>query len=470
MIGVALACAGAVSVIGWAMVTGRISAPDPGNASMIEPLTWARSLTVTFLAIVLFGWLMVAVVQRMERGLHLARQETLRREQAERERADAELRALESKQLEMVGRLAAGVAHDFNNNLTAIMGSAELLKMEVGENGSVAELSDGILSASQRLAELTRQLLAYSRKARMIQTPTDVHAIAGEAVSLVRRSSDPNLLIVTELNAGSATVAADAALLQSAIMNLLVNARDAMPEGGTLTVATTSIELTRAGSKGLPAGRCLVLEVIDTGRGIAQEQLPHIFDPFFTTKPVGKGTGLGLAAVAGTVKAHGGSIEVNSDLAQGTAFRIYLPLMEPEGQVSAPPATGVVAGEGEILLVEDDAMVRALARDILVGKGYDVVAAEDGEEALSLFSEHQVDLVLTDMVMPKLHGRGLAAALRRVSPALPIVFMSGYAHDVGGEDLSDGDAFVQKPFAAHDLTRAIRTALDAGRVRLATGT
>jgi len=301
-------------------------------------------LGVTFLAISLFGGMMVALVTRMDRSLRLARQETLRREQAERARAEAELQAVESKQLEMVGRLAAGVAHDFNNNLTAIMGSAELLKLELPEEANTRELSDSILLASQRLAELTRQLLAYSRKARMLQSPIDLHAVVEQAVALARRSMDPNIAIVTELNARQSTVAGDAALLQSALLNLLINARDAMPDGGKLTVATSSIELTRGGARGLPAGMCVVLEVIDTGRGIPKDQVPNIFDPFFTTKPVGKGTGLGLAAVAGTVKAHGGSIEVNSDLYEGTAFRVYLPCVEPEGVASVPISTSIVNG------------------------------------------------------------------------------------------------------------------------------
>jgi signal transduction histidine kinase/ActR/RegA family two-component response regulator len=458
---ISLTAISAISVvgIGFAMVTGRIAAPHPRDISMVLASTWARSVGVTFMAIMLFGGMMVALVARMEHALRLARQETLRRERAERARAEAELMAVESKQLEMVGRLAAGVAHDFNNNLTAIMGSAELLKLDLPEEGSARELSDSILSASQRLSELTRQLLAYSRKARMLQTPTDVHAVINEAVSLLRRSIDPNISIVTELNARHSTVTADAALLQSAILNLLVNARDAMPDGGQLTVATASIELTRGGTKAMPNGPCLVIEVIDTGRGIPREQLPHIFDPFFTTKPVGKGTGLGLASVAGTIKAHGGSIEVNSDVGAGSAFRIYLPCSEPDEASAAPVTGGVVPGQGEILLVEDDAMVSMTAVATLESFGYDVTHASDGARALEHVSAHpgRFQLVLLDLRMPGLSGEATFEKLRQLEPSLPVLLWSGYGAEQDVEAMLKQGAvgFVQKPYRVAELSRIV---------------
>jgi signal transduction histidine kinase/ActR/RegA family two-component response regulator len=469
MVGVAAFCALAIGCVAWAMVTGRIPQPAPNDVSMGEPRTWLRSTAVAFLAISLFGGLMVALVERMERGLRLAKQETLRREHAERERAEAELMALESKQLEVVGRLAAGVAHDFNNNLTAIIGSVELLKMDLPEGHESRSLADGILSASNRLAELTRQLLAYSRKARMVQAPIDLHVIVNEAVSLLRRSIDPNIVIVTELNAESSVVAADTALLQSAILNLLVNARDAMPDGGTLTVATTSIELTHTSAKGLPVGACVVLEVIDSGRGISKEQMPHIFDPFFTTKPVGKGTGLGLAAVAGTVKAHGGSVEVNSDLDAGTAFRIYLPLADLEGHVTVTPATTVVPGHGEILLVEDDAMVSMTAVATLQSFGYAVTHAPDGKSALEQVRAHpgRFDLVILDLRMPGLSGEATFEKLHELEPSLPILVWSGYGaeQDVASMLEKGAAGFVQKPYRVADLSRTVAEHVRRERVR-----
>ncbi len=459
MIGLTVASVVVVAGIAWAMVTGRLAAPNPIDVDMTLARTWLRSAGVSFFAISLFGGLMVAVVTRMERSLRLARQETLRREQAERARAEAELQAVESKQLEMVGRLAAGVAHDFNNNLTAIMGSAELLNMELPEQSGARELSDSILQASQRLAELTRQLLAYSRKARMLQTPTDLHLVIEQAVTLARRSMDPNITIVAELNARHTTVAGDAALLQSAVLNLLVNARDAMPNGGKLTVATASVELTRSSAKGLPVGTCVVLEVIDTGRGIPKDQVPHIFDPFFTTKPVGKGTGLGLAAVAGTVKAHGGSVEVNSDVAAGTAFRVYLPCTEPEGATAAPSGTAVVRGEGEILLIEDDAMVSMTAVATLQSFGYSVTHAADGKTAIEHVSAHpgRFQLALLDLRMPGLSGEATFEKLHELEASLPVLIWSGYGaeQDVSSMLKRGAVGFVQKPYRVADLSRTV---------------
>jgi signal transduction histidine kinase/CheY-like chemotaxis protein len=457
MILLTLIAAATLGAVAWGIVSGHLPPPNPGDIDMTRPATWLRSLSVTFFAITLFGGLMVAVLIRMENALRLARQESLRREQAERARAEAELQAIESKQLEMVGRLAAGVAHDFNNNLTAIMGSAELLKLEPAGSAGISELSDGILQASQRLAELTRQLLAYSRKARMQQTPTDFHAVVQQAVSLARRSMDPNISISTELSARQFIINGDAALLQSAVLNLLINARDAMPDGGKLTVATSSLELTR--SKGMPLGKCLVLEVIDTGRGIPKDQVAHIFDPFFTTKPVGKGTGLGLASVAGTVRSHGGHIEVNSDGAHGTAFRMYLPCSEPEGTVLSPPSTAVVHGEGEILLVEDDAMVSLTAIATLKSFGYEVTPTRDGQAALEQVAAHpgRFQLVLLDLRMPGMSGEATFAKLRELEPTLPVLIWSGYGaeQDVGAMLKRGAVGFVQKPYRVAELSRTV---------------
>lgn len=460
MVATTLVSALILSLVAWGMVTGRLPAPAAENVDMSSAQTWLRSLGVTFLAISLFGGLIVAVVTRVERSLRLARQETLRREQAERERAEAELQAVESKQLEMVGRLAAGVAHDFNNNLTAIIGSAELLKMDLPEaDSSARELSESILQASQRLAELTRQLLAYSRKARMLQSPTDLHAVVGEAVALARRSMGPDIQIHTELNARHHIVNGDGALLQSAVLNLLINARDAMPNGGSVTVATSAVELTRGGSKGMPVGTCVVLEVIDTGRGISKEQMPHIFDPFFTTKPVGKGTGLGLAAVSGTVKAHGGTIEVNSDLEGGTAFRVYLPCVEPDGVRPEPGSDEVIHGQGEILLVEDDAMVSMTAVATLQSFGYNVTHAVDGKTALEQVTAHprRFQLVLLDLRMPGLSGEATFEKLRELEPSLPVLIWSGYGaeQDVSSMLKRGAVGFVQKPYRVADLSRTV---------------
>jgi signal transduction histidine kinase/ActR/RegA family two-component response regulator len=449
-------CGLMLAVVAWAMVTGHLRAPQLSDSSMTSALAWTRSVGVTFLAIALFGGLMVAVVARMEHSLRLARQETLRREQAERV-------ALDARQLELVGRLAAGVAHDFNNNLTSIMGCAELIQAEPAESDR-RELAESILQASQRLAELTRQLLAYSRKARMLRTPTDLHQLVCDAVSLVRRSMDPNVRIVTDLAAGNPTVDADIALLQSALLNLLVNARDALPDGGTITVSTTVVDLPAGDGDG-PAGPCVVLAVTDTGQGIAAEVLPQIFDPFFTTKPLGRGTGLGLAAVAGTIKAHGGRIQVDSAPGAGTTFRITLRVGEKDARALPSAGDDVVRGAGHILLVEDDGMVSLTALATLKSLGYETTHAPDGRAALELVraAPRLYDLVLLDLRMPGMSGEATFGAMRELAPRLKVLIWSGFAaeQDVSSMLRRGAVGFVQKPYRVAALSRAIADAVRA---------
>jgi two-component system, cell cycle sensor histidine kinase and response regulator CckA len=453
----------AVAGIGWAMVSGVVDAPRPADVSMTNPVVWLRTLTITFMSIALFGGLMLAVVNRIETSLRLARKETLLREQAERARAEAEIVALESQQLEMIGRLAAGVAHDFNNNLTAIMGCAELLKHDLAEQADGRELAEGILQASQRAAELTRQLLAYSRKAQMLLAPTDLHRVIDDAVSLLRRSIDPGVEVVCRLEAPHAVVAADPALMESALLNLLVNARDAMPNGGTLTVATSAVELARSERDTDPSGPCLLVEILDTGRGIEPELLPRIFDPFFTTKPIGRGTGLGLAAVAGTIKAHGGRIEVVSELGSGSSFRVYLPVSDAESGDARPAGSEIVRGSGEILLVEDDPMVSLTGISTLKSFGYAVTHAPDGRAALEIVRKdpRRFQLILLDLRMPGLSGEATFDALRAMDDTLRILIWSGYGaeQDISAMLARGAVGFVQKPYRVADLSRTIARAL-----------
>jgi signal transduction histidine kinase/CheY-like chemotaxis protein len=464
MVWLSLAAGVVVAGVGWAMVHGRIPGPNPSDIAMTNPNVWIRSLTVTFAAIGLFGGLMLAVIARIERALALARSETSRREQAERARAEAEIRNVESKQLEIVGRLAAGVAHDFNNNLTSIMGCAELLRYEAGENQELTELVDGIMQASQRSAELTRQLLAYSRKAQMLLAPTDLHQLVDDTVSLLRRSIDPKVTVFSELSADRPVVAADRTLLESALLNLLVNACDAMPNGGTLRIRTMSkllpVDETRS-----KAQRAVLLQVADTGRGMEQALLPHIFDPFFTTKPIGHGTGLGLAAVAGTIKAHGGTIDVESEIGKGTTFRVHLPCTDDRPS-ARPESAAVQRGSGAILLVDDDVMVSMTAMATIKSFGYAVTHAADGKAALELVRKEpeRYRLVLLDLRMPGLSGEETFDALRALSPKLRVLIWSGYGadQDVAAMLRRGAAGFVQKPYRVAELSQAIGDALARG--------
>jgi len=462
MLGLSAAAAVAVAGVGWAMVNGHIPAPNPSDIAMTNPSSWIRSLTVTFAAIGLFGALMLAVVARIERSLALARSETLRREQAERARAEAEIQSIESRQLELVGRLAAGVAHDFNNNLTAIMGCAELLKREASNRPELVELVDGVMQASQRSAELTRQLLAYSRKAQMLLAPTDLHRLVRDTVSILRRSTDPKVKVLAELTADVPVVAADGPLLESALLNLLVNACDAMPDGGTLMIRTSAASVPPRSGADVSATRAVLLEIADTGRGMKKDILPHIFDPFFTTKPVGRGTGLGLAAVAGTVKAHGGTIEVESELGRGTTFRVVLPCSD-ESPAARHEGSSVQRGSGDILVVDDDAMVSRTAVAAIKSFGYGVTHAPEGKVALELVEKdpERYRLVLLDLRMPGLSGEQTFDALRAMNPKLRILIWSGYGadQDVAAMLKRGAVGFVQKPYRVAELSRAIADAM-----------
>jgi CheY-like chemotaxis protein len=373
--------------------------------------------------------------------------------------------ALEAKQLETIGRLSAGVAHDFNNDLTAIMGAAQLLKRELPEVAEGRELADDILHAAKHSAELTRQLLAYARKAQMQKAPTDLHALITEALSLLRHSVGPNFRITVDLGAANAVIVADAALMQSAILNLFVNAADAMPDGGTLTVRTAS--LTQRDEAGGPDEPGVLVEIRDTGHGIEHAVLPEIFNPFFTTKPAGKGTGLGLAAVAGTIKAHGGTIDVRSDVGMGTVFSIRLPVVTETPKSVAHEESDVVRGRGVVLLVDDDAMVGATASATLRSFGYDVVHAPGGAAALELFraSPDKFGLVMLDLRMPGMSGEETFDALRDVDPQVPVVLWSGYGaeQDVAGMLERGAVAFVQKPYRAAELSRVVARSMRARR-------
>ena len=461
MIGLSVVAGAAVALVGWAMVHGRIPAPNPSDIAMTNPGSWIRSLTVTFAAIGLLGGLMLSVIARIERSLALARSETSRREQAERARAEAEIRSVESKQLEIVGRLAAGVAHDFNNNLTSIMGCAELLRYEAGENQELTELVDGIMQASQRSAELTRQLLAYSRKAQMLLAPMDLHQLVHDSVSLLRRSIDPKITVLTELSAEGPVVAADRTLLESALLNLLVNACDAMPSGGTLRIITAEA-VSPPSAEHSKARRAVLLEVIDDGRGMEKDLLPNIFDPFFTTKPIGHGTGLGLAAVAGTIKAHGGTIDVESEPGKGTTFRVRLPCTD-ESPTARQEGRAVQRGTGAILLVDDDAMVSMTAVATIKSFGYSVTHAPEGKAAIELVRKEpaRFRLVLLDLRMPGLSGEETFDALRALNPELRVLIWSGYGadQDVAAMLRRGAAGFVQKPYRVAELSQAIAGAI-----------
>ncbi len=464
---------GGLLCIAWAATRGALPFLDPSKVAPGSVSTSLRTIALMFLGIFVLGTLVVDIVSRLEHSLQKLRAETALREQAERARANAEIAAHEAKQLETLGRLAAGIAHDFNNSLTAIIGCAELLRTNVPAGARGQDLVDVIIEASERAAELTRQLLAYSRKAQMVLKPLDLHQLIEGVLTLLRGSLSTGIAIQLELSAKHSVLKADAALLQNAIVNLLVNAGDAMPDGGNLTISTADHVVrdpSDAFGQTLAPGNYLLLEILDTGSGIDQATLPKIFEPFFTTKPLGKGTGLGLAAVAGTVRALAGAIDVESELDCGTAFRILLPQQEADLALREDGASQIVRGSGHILLVDDDMVVRNTAEATMRMFGYRVTAVEDGERAIELVrtSSDALDLVVLDLRMPKLSGAETFARMHKLAPRLPVLIWSGYgAEDEVRRLVSQGAAgFVQKPYAVGGLSRTLAALMMAKRPRV----
>jgi len=369
-----------------------------------------------------------------------------------------------SWRLEAIGQLAGGVAHDFNNVLTAIISSAELL---ASRSDGDAELTKLVLEAAHRGADLTRQLLAFSRKRKIVATTFDAHEPIRSTAALLRRTIDPKVAVALHLDATRAHVHGDASILGSALLNLGLNARDAMPGGGRLTIATRDVELAPEDCEGtlLPVtpGPHVELRVSDTGQGMPPEVLRRAFEPFFTTKDVGRGTGLGLAVVHGAVADHGGTIAVTSAPGVGTTFRLLLPTIPAPAHVVPVTAPAASPRRGRVLLVEDNPTVAATATALLRALGAETSHAADGLEALQrVASAESFDLVLLDLVMPRMGGREALTEIRRLRPSLPIVLMSGYNEDADLDVLlarGEVAAFLPKPFRLTDMREMLARVL-----------
>ena len=372
-----------------------------------------------------------------------------------------------SQKLEAVGRLAGGVAHDFNNLLTAIIGYAGLLQTRFENDPAAREEASLIEQAGEQAAGLTRQLLAFSRKQHLQPRLIDLNAVICNLQRLLQRIIGEHIEISAEPRSTAGCVLADPGQIEQVIVNLGVNARDAMPRGGRLIIRTVDAALTGPSPElDLPAGRYVAIEVTDTGEGMDAETKSRIFEPFFTTKGSGKGTGLGLATVYGIVKQSGGAIAVESERGHGTTFRIYLPHAEgaPEVAASAPiPAAKSVTAE-TVLVVEDEEIVRELVCEVLRAEGYRVSGTDRGSEALRLVREElgAVDLLISDVIMPEMNGSVVARQVRELSPSAKVLFVSGYSEsDMADQGLEALDFEVlQKPFTPGTLARKVREVLD----------
>jgi signal transduction histidine kinase len=390
-------------------------------------------------------------------------------ERGERKRLEAQF--IEAQKMEVVGQLAAGVAHDFNNVLAVIMGYSELIVQELSPDHPLQKYAEEIRLAAKRAAGLTQQLLIFSRKQTVQAVVLDLNEVVESMDKMLRRLIDENVEMTVVYGKQTGQVKADSGYVWQVLMNLVVNARDAMPNGGKLAIQTSAVTLDKAYAQAHPGttpGDYVLLSVSDTGIGMAEEVKAHLFEAFFTTKPAGKGTGLGLVTCQTIVRQSGGHIDVSSELGQGTTFQVYFPRVEQPLPVAASSVhkTGPLRrGTETLLVVEDEPSVRHLAQGVLKAQGYDVLTAPNGQDALRVAREHKgqpIALVITDVIMPRMGGKVMAEWLKIAYPDLKVLFTSGYTEDTIAHHgvLDGGVEFLPKPYTPATLTRKVRKLLD----------
>ena len=389
------------------------------------------------------------------------------------ERRALEEQLLHSQKMEAVGRLAGGIAHDFNNILSVVSGYGEMVLSELAEDDEHRARVVEILRAADRATGLTRQLLAFGRRQVIEPRHLDLNAVVVDVERMLHRLIGEDIQVSTKLGSDLGAIKADPGQVEQVLINLAVNARDAMPKGGKLILETANVTLDEdlvRGTLDVTAGPYVMLSVSDTGVGMDREVKEHLFEPFFTTKDSGSGTGLGLATVYGIVKQSGGHVWVYSEPGWGTTFKLYFPhVMSLEPSLSGIAPAEMLGGSETILVVEDDDLVRALIREFLTSVGYTVILAANPEEGLKLATERadEIDLLLTDVVMPGMSGRELVDRLTTSTPNLRVLFMSGYSDEAVASRgiLEDGLAFLQKPFTRYSLSAKVRKVLDEAPVR-----
>jgi signal transduction histidine kinase len=406
-----------------------------------------------------------------ERELEVVIEMALYRKQMEQRLEYLEEQFRQAKKLEAIGRLAGGIAHDFNNLLTIINGYTSIVQSSLSAHDRNCEMLAEVLKAGDRAAALTAQLLAYSRKQLLQPRIIDLNELLAGTEKMLRRIIGEDIDLHLAPAQGLHRVKVDPAQMEQVVMNLCVNSRDAMPRGGRLDIETGNLTLADPGRGELQPGAHVVLTVRDTGCGMDQDVLGHLFEPFFTTKEQGKGTGLGLAMVYGTVKQSGGQVEVESQPGRGTVFRILLPAVLPTpAEPTRPAFAGLPRGSETVLLVEDEEAVRKLTAHLLTQIGYTVLVAAGGEQALQIVANHRgpLHLLMSDVVMPRMSGRQVAEAVKVVHPAVKVLFQSGYTDDAllrHGIEASEQD-LILKPFTLTDLARRVREVLDRAAAKL----
>ena len=375
----------------------------------------------------------------------------------------------QAQKMEAIGSLASGVAHDFNNLLTTILGYSELAMMKIEEDDPQKERLEAINEAGRKASELTRQLLAFSRKQVLEMRTVNLHYLINNMAKMLGRLIGENIDMKMVLHTKSVNIKADAGQIEQIIMNLAINARDAMPDGGTLTIETDNIELDEEYCKAhadVSPGSYVVLIMTDTGQGMPPEIMEKVFEPFFTTKEKGTGTGLGLATVYGIVKQHKGLIYVYSELGSGTTFKVYFPeVKDAAEEIEVRKKPVMVSGTETVLVVDDEPSIRKLIVDTLRPLGYKMIEAGNGDEAIAAFKENdgKIDLLLTDVIMPGMSGRVLAETLVAKLPDLNVLYMSGYTDNVIAQQgvLDEGISFINKPLVPSMLSKKVREVLDS---------
>jgi len=395
------------------------------------------------------------------------------RDVSSQRRLEEQLR--QSQKMDAIGQLAGGVAHDFNNMLSGIMGAADLLSRRLDKDVASRQLVNLIIDATEKATSLTRKLLDFSRQGKIEPLPVDIHNVLNGSIALLTRSINRKIRIFSEFQAVKTIIMGDAAQLQNAILNLGINARDAMPEGGELRITTRNLTIgehdNRLFEHEVAPGEFVEIDVSDTGIGIAPEYRKRLFEPFFTTKKPGKGTGLGLAAVYGMIKDHHGAIHVYSEVGRGTVFKLYLPILTQAAVVeNAPPSPSASLQAGlRVLLVDDEAIVRNIGNMILEDMGCKVVTADDGVQGVAFFKKcpEDFDLVILDAIMPNLDGREAFLAIRELDPNVPVIFSSGFTDNQNLDELlrlPQVLGFIQKPYRVSVLREMVAQA--AGRRKL----
>jgi signal transduction histidine kinase len=369
----------------------------------------------------------------------------------------------QSQKMEAVGQLAGGVAHDFNNMLSGIMGCADILSHIIKDNPQAKEYADLILASSMQAAELTQKLLSFSRKGQVVKEPFDVHDSIRKVVAMLTRSIDKRIEIITNLKADKSVINSDQSQIQNAILNFAINARDAMPEGGKLIISTkntSNFSSFQDIHNSETPDMYVEISVEDTGIGMPKDVQERVFEPFYTTKGLGKGTGLGLAVVYNTIMESKGYIDLTSEIDKGTKFNVYLPVNDVQNPINTADSTNqdekIIKGSGTILVVDDERMVQIVIGDMLRSLGYEVISVVDELEAIAIYEENMrdIDLVILDIIMPKMNGKELFYALKNTNPEIKVLISSGYTQDTSANELiADGAlGFIQKPFRLSELS------------------